>query len=103
MGFALTIVSFGNQPVGIKSLPKTITVSNEGSVAIDITGIFLAGSNPGDFTETNTCGKEIAAGSSCSVTVTFVPSAEGGRFGAVSVTDDGGGSPQRVTLNGTGT
>ena len=35
--------------------------------------------------------------------VTFTPSATGARSAAVSVSDNGGGSPQQVTLTGTGT
>jgi hypothetical protein len=95
--------NFGNQPVGTKSLPKKITLSNKGSVAVSITKISLIGANAGDFAETNTCGNSVAAGASCFITVTFTPSAAGKRTANVSVIDNGGGSPQTVSLTGTGT
>ena len=95
--------NFGNQPVGTKSLPKKITLSNKGSVAVSITKISLIGANAGDFAETDTCGNSVAAGASCFITVTFTPSATGKRTANVSVIDNGGGSPQTVSLTGTGT
>lgn len=95
--------NFGNQPVATKSLPKKITLSNKGSVAVSITNISILGTNAGDFSQTNTCGTSVAAGASCFITVTFTPSATGKRTASVSVTDNGGGSPQKVSLAGTGT
>lgn len=95
--------NFGNQPVGTKSLPKKITLSNKGSVAVSITKISLTGADAADFAETNTCGTRVAAGASCFITVTFTPSAKGLRSASVTVTDNGGGSPQKVGLAGTGT
>jgi len=56
-----------------------------------------------DFAETNTCSTSVAAGASCFITVTFKPLAAGARTAAVSVSDNGGGSPQKVTLAGTRT
>jgi hypothetical protein len=96
-------LNFGNQPVGTKSLPKTITLSNKGSVAVSITSIAFTGSDPGDFSQTNTCGKSVAAGASCSISVTFTPSTKGKRTANLSIKDTGGGSPQTASLTGTGT
>jgi hypothetical protein len=101
--FDPTSFNFGNQPVGTTSLPKKITLSNKGSVAVGISRISITGANRADFAETNTCGSGVAAGASCFITVTFTPSAKGGRSASVTVTDNGGGSPQNVTLAGTGT
>jgi Bacterial Ig-like domain (group 3)/FG-GAP-like repeat/HYDIN/CFA65/VesB-like, Ig-like domain/Abnormal spindle-like microcephaly-assoc'd, ASPM-SPD-2-Hydin len=98
-----TSLMFGNQPVGTKSPPKRVTLSNKGSVAVSITGISFTGTNAADFAETNTCGTSVAAGASCSITVTFAPSATGNRTATLSVTDNGGASPQKVSVAGTGT
>jgi len=100
---APTSLNFGNQPVGTKSLPKKITLSNKGSVAVSISDISVVGTNSSDFAETNTCGSSLAAGASCFITVTFTPSAKGPRSASMAVSDNGGGSPQKVTLQGTGT
>jgi len=98
-----TTLSFGNQPVGTTSAAKKITVTNAGSTTLTINGISLTGANPGDYGETTTCGSSLAAGANCSISVTFTPTATGSRTANVSVSDDGGGSPQTVSLSGTGT
>lgn len=89
--------------VGSKSAPQTIDLINTGSAALNITTLKLAGRWPGNYSKTSTCGTQVAAGASCSITVTFVPLGTGQRNASVSITDDGGGSPQTVTLIGTGT
>ena len=98
-----TSLNFGNQPTGTTSLAKTITMSNKGGVAVSITGISIAGADLSDFSQTNTCGTSVAAGASCFIKVKFTPAATGARTATVSISDDGGGSPQKVSLTGTGT
>jgi hypothetical protein len=98
-----TSLNFGNQPLGTKSLAKGTTLSNKGSVTVSISSISVIGANAGDFAQTNTCGTRVAAGASCSIRVTFTPSAKGKRTASISVNDNGGGSPQKVSLAGTGT
>src|SRR5208337_657185 len=39
----------------------------------------------------------------CTISVTFKPSASGSRTASVSITDNASGSPQTVSLSGTGT
>jgi hypothetical protein len=96
-------LDFGTQPVGTRSLPKKITMTNKGDSAINITGIAITGTDAGDFAETNTCGKSLASGASCFIKVTFKPLAKGKRTADVSIYDNGGGSPQAAKLTGTGT
>jgi hypothetical protein len=98
-----TTLNFGNQPVNTASLAKTITLSNKSSAAVSISSITITGTNVGSFSQTHTCGASIAAGASCFIKVTFKPTATGARTAAVSVSDNGGGSPQKVSLAGTGT
>ena len=95
-------LNFGNQTVGTTSARKIVTLTNLGSVALNISGITVTGTNLSDFAEVNNCGASIAAGASCSIAVTFTPSATGARSAAVTVTDDGGGGSQQVQLTGTG-
>ena len=96
-------LSFGVQPAGTSSAPQNVTLKNVGSTQLNFTSITVTGTNAGDFSQTNTCGNSIAAGASCMITLTFTPTAAGSRKAAVSVSDDGGGSPQKVTLTGIGT
>jgi len=97
--FAATLVN--------SSTSQSVTLSNTtGSAALTITSIVIGGSNAGDFSQTNNCGTSVAAGASCSITVTFKPKATGTRSGTLTVTDNTGGvsgSTQVATLTGTGT
>ncbi len=96
-------LAFGNQAVGTSSAQQSVTLSNTGTAPVEISGISLTGANSGDFSQTNTCGTGVAAGASCAITVTFTPTATGSRSAAVSITDNAPGSPQSVSLSGTGT
>jgi len=96
-------LTFGNQDVGTKSAAQNITLSNSGTAALTINSIAIGGTNLGDFTQTNTCGSSVASGGSCTISVTFTPTAAGARSALVSVLDNASGSPQTVPLSGTGT
>jgi hypothetical protein len=94
-------LSFGSTKVG-KSASKTVTVTNLGSAPVSVTSIAVSGTNAADFPQTNTCGKSIAGGTSCTITVTFTPAATGTRSGTLTITNADPTSPQSVTLTGTG-
>src|ERR1022692_4213777 len=95
--FNPTSLRFGSERAGTKTT-LTTTLSNTGSTALSISSITITGSTT--FSQTNTCGTSVAAGGSCTISVTFRPTAKGGSSGDVSVTDSGGGSPQQVPLSG---
>jgi hypothetical protein len=96
-------IGFGDQPVRTTSLAKTITLSNKSHATVNIMSIAITGPYRDDFSETNTCGTSITSGASCFIKVKFTPTGKRSRTAAVSITDDGGGSPQRVGLAGSGT
>ncbi len=96
-------VNFGNQKVGTTSVAAQITMTNVGTSPVSITQVAITGTNPGDFAQTNNCGSTVPSHGSCTISVTFKPTATGARSASVSVTDNGGGSPQSVPLAGTGT
>ena len=72
-------VTFGSQAVGTTSAAQTNTVTNVGNSTVGISSIELAGTNPSDFAQSTNCGSTIAAGASCTITVTFQPTATGTR------------------------
>jgi hypothetical protein len=98
-----TSLNFGSVQVGHKSAARTVTVTNTGTVLLSITNIGLTGTNAGDFSESNTCGSSLGGGKSCSISMTFTPRAKGSRKASLSISDNGGGSPQTGSLMGTGT
>jgi len=95
-------LSFGSQPLGKTSSGQNITLTNTGGAALSINSITITGTNVGDFSQTNSCGSSVAAGAFCTVSVTFTPTATGARSASVSITDNAAGSPQTITLSGTG-
>ncbi|HWY22227.1 MAG TPA: FG-GAP-like repeat-containing protein [Candidatus Acidoferrum sp.] len=99
---SLASINFGSVTVGTKSAVKTVTLTNVSENTVSVTSISLTGTNASDFSETNTCGSSVQGGKSCTVSLTFTPSAKGTRTASLSVADNGGGSPQTVSLSGTG-
>ena len=97
-----TSLNFCTVAIGTTSAAKTVTLTNVGTTSLSITGIAITGTNTGDFAQTHTCGTSLAAGASCSINVTFKPTASGTRTATLSISDNGGGSPQSVPLTGTG-
>jgi hypothetical protein len=98
-----TTLTFGRQLLGTSTPQQSVTLTNNGSAALSITSVAVTGADPGDFPETTTCGNSVAAGGSCTISVTFKPAAIGSRTASISITDNASGSPQMVTLTGTGT
>jgi hypothetical protein len=72
-------VNFGSQKVGTKSATASITVTNTGATAVSLTLITNTGTDPGDFAQTNNCGKSLAAHNNCTISATFKPTATGTR------------------------
>ena len=89
-------LSFGSVATGATSGAQTVTVNNPTSAAAPVSSIAATG----DFSQTNTCGSSIAANSSCTVNVTFAPTASGARTGTLTVV--AGGNTSTVSLSGTG-
>lgn len=92
-------LNFGNQALNTPSNSKTVTLMNAGSGPLGITSI----SASGEFSQTNNCGTVIpAGGGTCTVQVTFTPTQTGPVTDQITITDDAQGSPQTITVTGTG-
>ena len=91
-------LAFAGQAVHTASPSQNIRLTSSGNATLDISSI----STTGDFSQTNNCGASLGSGASCSISVTFKPSAGGSRTGILSIADNSTGSPQTVTLSGTG-
>jgi hypothetical protein len=101
-GSALTAspsnLSFGNVDVGATSAAQAVTVTNSGSSAVSVSSV----SAGAPFAQTGNCGTSLGAGASCTVNVTFTPSAAGAANGTLSMASNAPGSPLTVALSGTG-
>jgi hypothetical protein len=81
----------------------TVTLTNSGIKTLSIGGIAFTGTNATSFTQTHSCMTTVAAGASCNIFVKFRPQSTGTAVAALTVHDNGVGSPQAVALTGTGT
>jgi hypothetical protein len=92
---------FGTVTLGTTSAPMTFTLANAGNAALGISSVALAGTNATSFSvASNSCGSSLAAGASCTITVSFAPSLVGSEVAQLSVVDSVG--TQRAALSGTG-
>jgi hypothetical protein len=95
-------LTFASQVTGTTSSPQVVTLSNVGTTSLTSIVISFTGTNTGDFGRTTTCGSSLAAGASCTISVTFTPTASGARSATLRVTNSDPTSPQQVALSGTG-
>ena len=92
--------TFPDQQVGTKSAPMALNVKNIGGSAVTVSS--ATGTDVAEFPATTTCITTIQPGGNCQINVSFFPSGAGGRNAAITLTSDGVGSPQSLTVFGTG-
>ena len=93
------LLEFPKQRHGTTSKPQTVTLTNNGKTELKITSMKTSG----PFGVTSTCGETVAAGSNCTISVTFSPKTAGQVPGTVSIDDSASSKPQVIALGGTGT
>ena len=88
-------LSFAAQAVGTVSAAQSVSLKNSGP-----TSLAFSVSASGDFAETSDCPSSLvlAAGASCTIMVTFAPTAAGDLTGALTVIS--GGVPVAIPLSG---
>jgi hypothetical protein len=92
-------LNFGNQAIGTASAPQHVTVTNSGTTPLSFSSIVASG----DFVESDGCTRApLQPGTNCGIDVIFIPSAAIGSIGAITITDNGAGSPQVILVTGTG-
>lgn len=95
-------LSFGNQVVGMSSVTQSVTITNTGSLPLDVSSIAISGSAASDFQSTNTCiGTPIPPAGTCAVGIRFAPVASGTWLNAsVIITDNAPDEAQSFTVSG---
>ncbi len=96
--FTPASLTFSKQGLNSVSSAESVTLTNTGNASLSLASVSVSG----DFAQTNNCGSALSSGASCTISVTFTPTATGTRTGAISLTDNGPSSPQQVSLSGTG-
>lgn len=95
-------LGYGLQVVGITSAPQTATLTNAGTVTLNISSIAITGANASAFTETNNCGSSLAVGALCTFNVTFTPATTGSMSAVLTITDNTSTGSQTINLSGNG-
>jgi hypothetical protein len=97
-GLSPTSLTFSAELLGVSSARLAETLSNTGNTAMNVSAV----QTTGDFAQANNCPGTLAPSSTCTISVSFTPTASGARTGTLTITDDALGSPQTVNLSGTG-
>lgn len=98
VGLSSTSINFGNQVVGTPSAATVLTLTNNNATPLTVSSVAMTG----PFTQQNTCKGTVAAGATCTVSITFKPTAPGPVPGTVTISDNDVTAKQVVALTGFG-
>ena len=103
-GFTVSpgFLDFGALGIGSTSIARPVTMSNAGTAAVSVSSVSLGGADAADFILSNGCGTTFASGTSCSLTVSFAPTATGPRSAWMVIGNDSASSLLTVGLSGQG-
>jgi len=96
-------LAFGNEPIGVTSKPKTITLKNTGSKPLSVYAVALTGTGAASYSTSNDCEVAVAAASTCTINITFQPGAPGAATAILTITGNVAPSLASIDLSGTGT
>jgi len=96
-------LSFPDQVIGTTSAPMVTTVHNDQATVLKISDVFATGDFAVDPSSTCQTGRMVKPGKSCSVAVTFTPTASGARAGTLTVHATVAMDPVSLNLTGNGT
>jgi hypothetical protein len=99
LGFTPASLNLGNAPVG-SSNTQSVTVTNDGAAAVNITGIAISPSG-GTFTQTNNCPATLNVQQTCTFQIVFTPPDVFTYNATLSITNSANG-PANLSLSGTG-
>ena len=97
-------VYFGNTAVGSTASASTVTVTNNGSGIVGLTGILIYGEDASQFAVApgGTCGASLSPGQSCQILVTFSPTSAKEMNATLRIKTNDVNEAYDVQLHGTG-
>src|SRR5204862_2801576 len=93
------------QNTGTTSTAQIVMLSIPGTAALSVSSIAITGTNASDFARTTTCPSSpstLAVNASCTVSVTFTPSANGSRSASLTFTDNATNRSEERRVGNTG-
>jgi len=99
-----TSVNFGSVATGTQAPVQTVTISNSGQATLTFSGIALSGTNSAVFTLGGSCAvaTPLAAGASCTVTVTAAPTTTGALSANIAIASNASNGAATISLAATG-
>ena len=81
-----------------------IKIANTGNAPLTVSAASLGGANPADYANAfdGCSGTPVPAGGSCTISITFTPTAAGTRTATLTIADNAPDTPQTVPISGTG-
>jgi hypothetical protein len=101
VSFSPGSVTFPPQTVGTSSNPTPVTLTNTGTATLMVKSVTFSGADAGEFMQTNNC-TAVQPSASCTIKLTFAPTAVGGASANLVVADNAGTGSQQVVVSGTG-
>ena len=95
-----TTLTFASQAIATTSGAESLTIRNTGGVTLTLDAPTV---NSSDFVLSNQCSANLGAGTSCTISIVFAPTATGQRNGTVTVPANVQGGILTADVQGTGT
>ena len=95
-------MGFGSQEVGTVSASRSVTLRNTGTGPLTVSSVVLAGTDAGQFAQTNNC-TSVAVGGSCAISAAFKPTSTGTKSASIAISHNAPGAPSNISLSGTAT
>jgi trimeric autotransporter adhesin len=101
---SVTTLSFGTISVGQKSAAQAAMLTNSGEAPLTLASLTLGGTSSSDFALAGNCasGATVAAGGTCTMQLTFAPTAVGARSATLTVASNAANGSPVVALSGSG-
>ncbi len=98
MSVSPTSLSFGNQPLNMTSGLRPVTVTNTGTAPLTVSSVAASA----EYADTSTCTSPVNPGGTCTLNISFTPTALGTQTGTVTLNSNASNDPQVVNLTGNG-
>jgi hypothetical protein len=98
-GLSATSLAFGSVNTGVTTAAQIVTVTNTGTAPLTVSTATTT--DPQFAVASNLC-TTVAVGASCTITVSFTPTATGPQAATLNIATNATGSPSGVALGGTG-
>ncbi len=99
---SVSSIDFGEQRIKLSSTSRTVTVTNDGTAPLVVSGVEVTGDDAGEYSATTHCLAPVAPGDTCTVTATFAPTTTGDHATTLRITSNVASSPTDLPLTGRG-